>query len=68
MTIESIQRTEVCMFSKMLTNPQYSPVSTQAYRLVYAMWLADVGHVGAARKWIKDISDCIKTQTQAAGQ
>ena len=67
MTAASIQRTEVFMFVKMLTNPQYCPVSTQAYRLVYAMWLADVGYVGAARRWVKDIAACIKVQTQAAG-
>ncbi|KAK9079956.1 hypothetical protein SSX86_001631 [Deinandra increscens subsp. villosa] len=58
---EAIQRTEVYEYSKMLGNSQYTLLSFQPYKLIYAHMLAEVGRVSDSLKYCQAIARSLKT-------
>jgi hypothetical protein len=48
---DSIQRTEIIEYARTVGNPQYSSLQIQAYKLVYAYMLAEVGLLETAKKY-----------------
>jgi len=61
---ETIQRTELLVYSQMLRNASHgSPDSFQPYRLVYAMWLADLGATKEAYNWALSVQDAVKVRS-----
>jgi hypothetical protein len=40
--------------------------SFQPFRLVYAMWLADLGEVNLAKKWVESIFNIVQQQTNSS--
>ncbi|KAK9068019.1 hypothetical protein SSX86_012130 [Deinandra increscens subsp. villosa] len=58
---ESIQRTEVYEYSKLLGNSQFTLLPFQPYKLVYAYMLAEVGKISDSLKYCQVISKSLKT-------
>ena len=64
----TIQRTELYAFAQTLRNPSYRLDSFQSYRLVYAMWLADLGLHQAAYSWVRTIQEALKSGSPSSGR
>ena len=55
----AIQMTEIYLYARQLGDPQYYLAAFQGYRLVYAMWLADLGYTEEALKWVESIQEAV---------
>ncbi|CAK9003524.1 COPII coat assembly protein sec16 (Protein transport protein sec16) [Durusdinium trenchii] len=62
-TSRTIQRTEAYYFAQTLRNPTFRLDAFHPYRLVYAMWLADLGAVEKAYDWVRSIQDTVKLRS-----
>jgi len=54
-TVSSIQRTEIYHYFKRKHNAQHASPSFMVFRLVYAFWLAEIGHVALADSYVQDL-------------
>jgi hypothetical protein len=58
---EAIQRTELYEYSKTLGNSQYTLLTFQPYKVMYAHMLAEVGKLSTAQKYCQAVLKCLKT-------
>ncbi|CAN4075996.1 unnamed protein product [Withania somnifera] len=58
---ETIQRTEIYEYAKVLGNSQFILIPFQPYKLVYAHMLAEVGRISDALKYCQALSKSLKT-------
>ncbi|KAL8210127.1 hypothetical protein R6Q57_006859 [Mikania cordata] len=58
---EAIQRTEVCEYSKLQGNSQFTLLPFQPYKLIYAYMLAEVGRISDSLKYCQVILKSLKT-------
>jgi len=59
----TIQLSEVFFFTQTLKNPHNRSDAFHAYRLVYAMWLADLGYVKESFEWVRSIQEVIRARS-----
>ncbi|KAH3768078.1 protein transport protein SEC16B [Pelomyxa schiedti] len=55
-TPQAIQATEVYEYSKLLGNPQFNLPSLHVFKFIYAQWLADLGLVDLATKYVRTVT------------
>ncbi|GBG34535.1 COPII coat assembly protein SEC16 [Hondaea fermentalgiana] len=62
-TPETIERTELYLYGLSSRHSFYRFDGFHPYRLVYAMWLADLGAVKQAYAWVRSIQEVIKARS-----
>jgi len=67
-TPETIQGTEIYVYAQLLRNPQYRLDGFHPYRLVYAMWLADLGCVKESYQWVKSIQEAMQVRSPSSSK
>ncbi|EGC34575.1 hypothetical protein DICPUDRAFT_98175 [Dictyostelium purpureum] len=63
-TTESLQRSEIYEYSKILGNSQYSLPILFVYKFVYATYLCDIGLIDLSLKYLNHIKNLLKNHQQ----